>query len=119
MTSDDLSTGTNTMVFERIPHNQKVRQIEVKTTTIDEYVKVNGLESVDFIKADIEGAERYMLEGAKETLAKFAPKLSICTYHLPDDPEVLERLILRYNPDYIVEQGEKKLWAYVPNRVKQ
>lgn len=82
--------------------------------TIDSFVEMQQLESVDFIKADIEGAERYMLEGAKETLKKYAPKLSLCTYHLPDDPEVMEELILKYNPDYIIKHTETKLYAYVP-----
>ena len=66
--------------------------VETKTvnvTTIDEFVKSNNIEKVDFIKADIEGAERDMLRGATEVLKKFAPKLAICIYHLPDDKEVL------------------------------
>ena len=71
------------------------------------------MESVDFIKADIEGAERYMLMGARETLGKFAPKLSICTYHFPDDPEVLEKIILEANPNYKIEHRWKKLYAIV------
>lgn len=91
----------------------KDNYIEIRTITIDNYVKVNNIEKVDFIKADIEGAERYMIMGARETLAKFAPKLSICTYHLEDDPEILEKLIKESNPNYIVEHKWKKLYAYV------
>ncbi|MBQ3601538.1 MAG: FkbM family methyltransferase [Lachnospiraceae bacterium] len=90
--------------------------IYVDITTIDEFVKVNDIEKIDFIKADIEGAEREMLRGAKETLRKFAPKLSICEYHLPDDPEVLEKIILEANPNYIVEHDYMKLYAYVPQQ---
>lgn len=114
ITEENCNTGGNTLFAERLGDN--ATQIEVKTITIDEFVRERGLGSVDFIKADIEGAERYMLQGAKETLARFAPKLSLCTYHLPDDPQVLEELILRYNPNYVVKQGEKKLWAWVPKR---
>jgi FkbM family methyltransferase len=80
----------------------------VEITTVDDFVKENGLVRVDFIKADIEGYERYMLEGAQETLKKFAPKLAICTYHLPDDPEVLEKLIKNANPAYNVVQKKKE-----------
>ncbi|GHV33865.1 hypothetical protein FACS1894187_03280 [Synergistales bacterium] len=71
---------------------------------------------MDFIKADIEGYERYMLKGAAKTLKKFAPKLALCTYHLPDDPEVMEKIIKEANPAYNVIQKRTKLFASVPNR---
>ncbi|MDD6795370.1 MAG: FkbM family methyltransferase [Clostridiaceae bacterium] len=90
--------------------------IEVKVTTIDEFVKSNSIEKVDFIKADIEGSERYMLMGAKETLKNMAPKLAICTYHYPDDPQVLEKIIKDANPNYVIEHKWKKLYAYVPDK---
>jgi FkbM family methyltransferase len=85
--------------------------IQVKITTIDDFVREQGLSRVDFIKADIEGFERNMLAGARETLQRFAPKLALCTYHLPDDPQVMERLILEANPRYRVVQLGKKLFA--------
>jgi hypothetical protein len=69
---------------------------------------------VDFIKADIEGAERLMLKGAQKTLARFAPKLALCTYHLPDDPDVMEKLIMEANPNYKIVHKWFKLYAYVP-----
>jgi len=89
---------------------------KVAVTTIDDFVRERKLERVDFIKADIEGAEREMLKGAAWVLKHFAPKLSICTYHLPDDPEVLEKIIKDANPDYIVHHEPKKLYAYVNRR---
>jgi hypothetical protein len=68
---------------------------------------------VDFIKADIEGTERDMLKGATSVLKIFAPKLAICTYHLPDDPEVLKNIILKANPNYRIVQLNHKLFAMV------
>jgi len=78
--------------------------------------KENALPRVDSIKADIEGYERYMLMGAQETLRRFAPKLALCTYHLPDDPEVLSELILikQANPDYNIVLKTKSCIASVP-----
>jgi FkbM family methyltransferase len=84
---------------------------KIHITSLDAFVKENNIQRIDFIKADIEGAERDMLQGAAEVLKKFAPKLAICTYHLPDDPEVLERIILDANPDYKIVQRQKKLYA--------
>ncbi len=86
----------------------------VDVVSLDEFVRDNGISRVDFIKADIEGAERLMLQGAKETLSRFAPKLALCTYHLPDDPEVMERLILEANPRYVIEHTWSKLYAHCP-----
>ena len=90
------------------------KNVALSAITIDEFVEENHLERVDFIKADIEGAERDMLKGAKNVLRKFAPKLSICTYHLPDDKEVLSNIILEANPKYVIEYQWEKLFAYVP-----
>lgn len=85
----------------------------MEITTVDAFVSTHNLPRVDFIKADIEGYERHMLEGAQETLKRFAPKLALCTYHLPDDPEVLASLIKQANPAYHIVQKRKKLYAAV------
>ena len=53
----------------------------VSTQTIDELVREAGLERVDFIKMDIEGAEPEALMGAKDTLRTFRPRLAITLYH--------------------------------------
>ena len=90
-------------------------QSDVETVRLDDFVRENNLQRVDFIKADIEGFERHMLAGAQETLARFAPKLAICTYHLPDDPEVLAGLIKQANPKYNIVQKTMKLFASVPH----
>lgn len=116
LSAGEMDTGINTLLCERLDGRDGICQIKVKTIKMDTFVKENHVERVDFIKADIEGAERYMLMGAQETLRNFAPKLSICTYHLPDDEEVLTKLILEANPNYKIIYGPKKLYAYVPNR---
>jgi FkbM family methyltransferase len=96
----------------RKPDNTAV----ISITTLDNFAACNGLKKIDFIKADIEGAERDMLCGAKNILKEFSPKLAVCTYHLPDDPEVLESIIMEANPRYRVRQGPKKLYACVTNK---
>ncbi len=83
-------------------------------TSLDDFVREHHLPRVDFIKADIEGFERHMLTGAQDTLARFAPKLALCTYHLPDDPQVMAELILKANPKYNIVQKRMKLFASVP-----
>lgn len=53
------------------------KTIEVRTYTIDEIVDREKLERVDFIKLDVEGAELLALHGAKQTLSRFKPALSL------------------------------------------
>ena len=84
----------------------------VDITTLDEFVQRNDIKKIDFIKADIEGAERDMLRGAENVLRTMSPKLSICTYHLEDDKEVLESIIREYNKDYVIEHKYKKMYCY-------
>lgn len=57
----------------------------VATTTLDAFVAAQGLDRVDFIKADIEGAEEMAIRGAKGVIARFRPKWSVASYHT--DPE--------------------------------
>ena len=101
---------TDTLVGSSMVFDQKGRQETVPVTTIDTFCAENSL-SVDFIKADIEGSERRMLVGATEVLATQGPKMSVCTYHLPDDPQVIKNLILKANPSYRIVEKWKKIYA--------
>ena len=53
-------------------------------TTIDRVVEELGLDRVDAIKMDIEGAEVRAVHGARKTLARFRPRLAIATEHTAD-----------------------------------
>ncbi len=64
---------------------------------IDEIVKND---KVSFIKMDIEGAELKALEGAKETILKYKPRLAICIYHKYEDIYKIGDYILSLNPNY-------------------
>ncbi len=97
-------------------HNEKSTTVE--TITIDDFVKENNLNKVDFIKADIEGAERMMLVGAKNTLKEFEPNLSICYYHCLDDYKVLRDLILDANNNYEIATRYKKIYAHSKTKTK-
>ena len=52
-----------------------VAQEIVALTTVDRVVKTLDLDRLDFIKADIEGWELRLLQGAENTLARFRPRL--------------------------------------------
>lgn len=74
--------------------------VAMKTISIDDFVAERGLDRVDFIKFDIEGAERHALDGARTTIQKHRPKLAISIYHLPDDPFVIADQVLSLSDDY-------------------
>lgn len=57
-------------------------------------------EGITYIKADVEGAEKQFIEGAKSTLAKYKPKLNIAAYHRFSDVFNLILQINKINPDY-------------------
>lgn len=57
------------------------RTVRVPLLPIDSLVEELGLERVDFIKMDIEGAEVRALKGARKTLERHHPRMSIAVYH--------------------------------------
>ena len=59
---------------------------KVPLTTIDKLTAELGLERVDFIKMDIEGAEVRALNGARSTIARHHPLMALSAYHNPTDP---------------------------------
>jgi FkbM family methyltransferase len=72
----------------------------VPLITIDALVAELHLAKVDFIKLDVEGAERNALKGAKQTLLSSHPRLAVEGHHLDDDPEVLPALVHELAPTY-------------------
>lgn len=81
------------------------RTVRVPLIPIDALVQELGLPRVDFIKMDIEGAEVRALEGARNTLARFHPRLSIAVYHQWDHPVEVPRAARAAWPQYQVECG--------------
>lgn len=55
----------------------------VETTTLDSFLKKEGIPSVDFIKIDVEGAEMDILKGAKGVLSNSVLGISIEVEFLP------------------------------------
>jgi hypothetical protein len=72
--------------------------LQMTTISIGGFVEEQRLDRVDFIKFEIEGAERHALDGAADTIRRYAPKLALSAYHLPDDPFVLAQKVLALRP---------------------
>ena len=100
----EVSNG-GTMSGSSFVTHDKMRpgKIKVPLTTIDLLVEDLHLPRVDFIKMDIEGAEKWALRGGTQTIAKFRPRMALSTEHLPDDAYAIPRTVKAIRPDYAFE----------------
>lgn len=68
------------------------------------------VDRLDYIKYDVEGAEREALEGSRNVIERFRPKLLVSLYHRTEDIFSL--------PEYVRSLGYKKLYLrryeYIP-----
>lgn len=67
---------------------------------LDSFVRNMGIERIDLIKMDIEGAEKQALLGAADAIRRFRPKLQICAYHYIDDLVEIPGIVLDIWPSY-------------------
>jgi FkbM family methyltransferase len=98
----DYQSGGDSVAL-KYPHSKAGPTVQL--TTIDELTSELKLQSVDFIKMDIEGAERQALSGARETVARFRPRLAISLEHTPADAEEIPALIRKMWPFLKTERG--------------
>ena len=90
---------------ERVEEKAKPREVRMPVNSIDRIVAQLKLERVDFIKMDVEGAERNAMEGAQATLAKFHPRMSIALENLADDQYAVPPLVYKAWAGYRQECG--------------
>ncbi len=85
----------------RVHADAKRSDASFDVTTIDAFVERERLSRVDVISLDVEGMEQAVLNGARETLARFRPKLHVSVYHqlgdLPSIPRWVHGLDLGYS----------------------
>jgi FkbM family methyltransferase len=76
-TTDDI--GSNSLVIQK-PSHRTGRSALVNCTTLDAYASAKALARVDVIKADVEGAELAMLQGARRILGSPTPPILILEF---------------------------------------
>lgn len=94
-----LANEKNTLYFESNKDSSRISQTggqKIEVDTLDHLVS----DKVTFIKLDVEGAECLALEGAKNLIRQYKPKLAISLYHKPEDIWEIPLLILKLNPEY-------------------
>ena len=60
---------------------------------------LTDVQSISFIKMDIEGAEKEALQGSEKIIKKFLPVMAICVYHKLEDLFAVWRIIEYYAND--------------------
>lgn len=81
--------------------------IEIKIVALDDII---NHEKVDFIKMDIEGSEMDAIEGARKTISKYKPRLSIAVYHQIENAEKVYALLRQIRPDYQIKYRGIYAW---------
>ncbi|MCC6490943.1 MAG: FkbM family methyltransferase [Candidatus Hydrogenedentes bacterium] len=56
---------------------------KVQEYALDDLVDEGRIPRVDFLKADVEGAEGDLIAGAQRAIMKFRPRISLAVYHTP------------------------------------
>ncbi|MGH9658447.1 MAG: FkbM family methyltransferase [Bryobacteraceae bacterium] len=100
-----LHIGVQNSGMGSMLHDQGGGKVEIPTIEIDVLVRELSLPRVDYIKMDIEGAEREALKGALATLKRFRPRLMLDSYHEPDDMVVLPGIIRQAHAGYRLTCG--------------
>jgi FkbM family methyltransferase len=70
-------TGCGAASFRNLHPDEAWCEVEVKLETLDRYFLASGLNRLELIKADVEGAELLVLQGGSETIAKYRPLIFI------------------------------------------
>ena len=73
------------------------KTVEVSADSLDNILLG---ESVDYIKFDVEGAEKEAIFGARRTIERYAPALAVSVYHRSEDIFSLALLLREICPEY-------------------
>lgn len=94
-----LSDKKQTVRFDVSQSSSKISDsgsIVIQVDRLDDIIN----EPVTFIKMDIEGAEESAIDGGKETIKKYHPKLAISVYHKANDFWKIPEQIFAIRDDY-------------------
>ena len=112
MWSVGLSSIINRPIFEKLKNEgQEIIKLNVETTTIDNYCKENKIDTIDFIKIDVEGSEKMVLHGADNMLKNNKIKFGLFEIgETLEDANTSEKEICDYLKEY-----NYRIYTKIPN----
>lgn len=90
----------NSGIGQTLVNGKTAKLTEVMANSLDNIVSERGADRIDYIKFDVEGAEKEALEGCYETIERFSPSLLISVYHRSEDLFALPLQLAERFPDY-------------------
>ena len=98
-----LSDKEGVLLFQEFGNASKVTKNEKEATTRIPVINIDNVpacKDATWIKMDIEGSELDALHGAKETILRNHPKLTICIYHSNEHMLGIAEYIHKIVPEY-------------------
>jgi FkbM family methyltransferase len=92
--------GTATLIKSFAEKHRLGCFVKVPVETIDIIAERLRLESINFVKIDVEGSELNVINGAKQAILKFRPIMAVAAYHYPAEAIEIATLLkssYRYN----------------------
>ncbi len=87
------SQQTNSIIRSAVMAAGKLTgEYEVKTISLDDFVKAEGIEKIDVLKIDVQGAESLVLAGASEALKKTSALIVEISFLDPNAPALVQSL---------------------------
>jgi FkbM family methyltransferase len=74
----------------------------ISVMTLDHLVEIKNIRP-SYIKMDLEGHDYAALEGAKETIFQYKPRIAVTTYHKIDHARQINDLLQSIHPSYKIQ----------------
>ena len=109
--SVEKETSSADFTIVDIKNGKLSNPVTIDMVDLDSFIKEFKITRLNFIKMDIEGAEIEALQGAKNVLKNFSPKIAIASYHMREGTQSAKWL-----EHFLQEQGYKT-WTGFPSHL--
>jgi FkbM family methyltransferase len=114
----DTSTASFAKVLSGPPNPWVLRVQAIDSLTMEDGSPFTFPKKIDWWKMDVEGAEAHVLQGAKQTIHRYRPKITVENHNfLIPDIESQVRVILEswgYTHDHTIQHGSVSHSLYLP-----